>query len=181
MHSLVTPALALGNYVTPGIAWAAALVLATACAIRSAQRAGLDSRVMYWGGVCAVLGGIWGSHLLGIVVYGRDGDSLQWLRFWNGGKSYYGGLIGGGLCALGYFRIRGVSLLDYGDAMTPAVGLGYFIGRIGCFLNGDDYGIRTASRFAVEYPPGTEAHHVQVMNGWIAANWGNSLLGRLNE
>jgi phosphatidylglycerol:prolipoprotein diacylglycerol transferase len=55
----------------------------------------------------------------------------------------------------------------------PALALGYAIGRLGCFLNGDDYGTVSRVPWAVVYPSGTEAHADHVARGWISpgATW----------
>ena len=151
----------------PSLVWAAALVCALAWFTREAPRAGLDARAAYWTGVCALVGGLWGSHLLGLYVHGST-DPLAWLRIWTGGKSYYGGLIGGGLAVAACLRRRRLPLLACGDAIVPAISLGYAIGRVGCFLNGDDYGAPTHLPWAVVYPPGTEAYAAHAARGWIS-------------
>jgi phosphatidylglycerol:prolipoprotein diacylglycerol transferase len=148
--------------IDPSIVWGAGFVCAVLWAIRSARRSGVDDRAMYWACGCAIIGGLWGSHLLGLYVYGSDGEPWAWLRVWVGGKSWYGGLIGGAVAALLYFRLRRLPVLRYADALAPAVALGYAIGRIGCFLNGDDYGTLTDVPWAVQYTPGSEAHDAHV-------------------
>jgi phosphatidylglycerol:prolipoprotein diacylglycerol transferase len=155
------------HYFDPSILWGLAVPIAAAWAVREARRAGLDPLTAFGACLCAVLVGIWGSHALGVVVYHRIGESGAWWRFWVGGKSYYGGLIGGAVAALVYLRIRRAPVLVHADAIAPAVGLGYAVGRLGCFLNGDDFGIR-AGAWGVQYPSGTQAFDVHVDHGWIA-------------
>lgn len=157
----------------PGFVWIAALLAALAYSLRSARLLGLNPRVMYWAGVCAILGGLWGGHLLGLVVHGSDGEPLAWLRFWAGAKSYYGGLLCGALAGGVLLRLRRLSLLPYADGVVPAVALGYAIGRIGCFLNGDDYGTLSHLPWAVQFPGGAEAYLAHVARGLIdpAALW----------
>lgn len=154
----------------PGILWGAGLVAALAYALRTARRDGLEPRAMYWAGVSALLGGLWGGHLLGIVYYGTDGRPWAWLRFWSGGQAEYGGLIAGALAVALYVKVRKLPFLAYADAIVPAVALGVAIGRIGCFLNGDDFGTRTHLPWAVTFPPGTEAYADHFTRGWITAN-----------
>lgn len=151
----------------PGLVWAAALLAALAYSVRSARRLGLDPRSMYLVGVCALAGGLWGSQLLGLIVHGWQGGPFAWLRVWEGGKSYYGGLLGGALAGAAFLRFRRLSLLSYADAVVPAVALGYAIGRLGCFLNGDDYGTLSHLPWAVRYAVGTEAHAAHAARGWI--------------
>jgi phosphatidylglycerol:prolipoprotein diacylglycerol transferase len=118
----------------------------------------------------AILFGLWGGHLLGFVYYGTDGRPWAWLRFWSGGRAEYGGLLAGMFAIAIYLRIRKLPFLRYGDSMVPAVALGVAIGRLGCFLNGDDFGTRTTLPWAVTFPPSTEAYAYHLTRGWIASN-----------
>jgi phosphatidylglycerol---prolipoprotein diacylglyceryl transferase len=152
----------------PGLVWSVALLAALAYAVRSARLAGLNARAMYWAVVCSVLAGLWGAHLLSLLVHGWSGGPLAIFQFVQGGKSLFGGLLLGGLAAGLYFHARKLPVLAYADAGVPALALGYAIGRIGCFLNGDDYGTLTQVRWAVVYPPGTEAYQAHLERGWIS-------------
>lgn len=151
----------------PGMLWIMALLAGVAYAVRSARLSGLDPRATYWAGVCAVVGGVWGSHAL-VVLHDPHADSLALLRVWVGGKSFYGGLGGGTLAVLMYLRLRRLPIAKYADAGIPAVALGYAIGRLGCLVNGDDYGTLSNLPWAVQFPAGTEAHAAHVANGWIS-------------
>jgi phosphatidylglycerol:prolipoprotein diacylglycerol transferase len=162
-------AIVVPSAIEPGYFWLASMLVGLACSVGSASRLGLDPRPMYWTGVAAVAVGIWGSHLLGVLVNGTEGD-LIWLRVWEGGKSWYGGLFGGALGALVGFRIARCPVLRYADAMVPAVVLGYAIGRIGCFFNGDDYGMPSSLPWAVQYGPDTEAFYDQAHTHLIDAS-----------
>jgi phosphatidylglycerol:prolipoprotein diacylglycerol transferase len=152
----------------PGYVWAGALLGALAYAVRFARREGLDSRNVYWAGVFAIVFGLWGGHLLGIFYYGTDGRPWAWLRFWSGGQAQYGGLVAGAIAVLLFLKVRKISLLTYADVIAPAVALGVAIGRIGCFLNGDDFGSLSHLPWAVQFPHGTEAYADHLTRGWIA-------------
>jgi phosphatidylglycerol:prolipoprotein diacylglycerol transferase len=142
-------------------------LVALAYAVYSCRRSSLDPRSMYWAGVCACLGGLFGGHLMGLFVHGWPSGPFAVLRFWDSSKSYYGGLIGGAVALMVFCRLRRLSVLSYADASTPAVALGYAVGRVGCFLNGDDYGTLTRMPWAVTFPPGTEAYQAHLLRGWI--------------
>jgi phosphatidylglycerol---prolipoprotein diacylglyceryl transferase len=158
----------------PGLVSCAALVAAFTYAVRSAKRSGLDPRSMYWAVVCSSLGGLFGGHLLDLFVHGWQGP-YSLLQFWQGGKSLYGGLIVGGIVGGLFFHYRKLPVLAYADASMPALALGYAIGRLGCFLNGDDYGKLSNVPWAVAYPPGTEAYSEHVARGWINSGAPSSL------
>lgn len=155
--------------IDPGILWGAGLVAALAYALRMARRDGLDQRVIYWACALAILFGLWGGYLLGFVYYGTDGRPWAWLRPWSGGRAEYGGQLAGMLTVAIYLRIRKRPFLRCADAIVPAVALGAAIGRLGCFLNGDDFGTRTMLPWAVTFPPGTEAYADHYVRGWINA------------
>lgn len=163
-------ALRIFTNLDPGFVWAAALVGALACAVLSARRSGLDPREVYWASVVGLFFGIWGGHLLGIFYYGTDGRPWAWLRFWSGGQAQYGGLVAGALATVLFLKQRRLPLLSYADALAPAVALGVAIGRIGCFLNGDDFGALSRLPWAVQFPPGTEAYADHLSRGWINTN-----------
>jgi phosphatidylglycerol:prolipoprotein diacylglycerol transferase len=151
----------------PGLVWAVALVAALGYGLYGSRRSGLDPRSMYWTGICTMLGGLWGAHVLDLAANGSNGDPLAWVRFWVGAKSYYGGLFGGVLAGVVFLRLRRLPVLAYADAVVPAVALGYGIGRVGCFLNGDDYGTLSSLPWAVRYSPGTEAQVAHLTQGLI--------------
>jgi phosphatidylglycerol:prolipoprotein diacylglycerol transferase len=152
----------------PGMVWAAALLAASAHAVYSAWRAGLSTRAMYWAVVCSLLGGLWGANLLSLLVHGWDGGPLAAFEFVPGGKSLFGGLFVGGFAGWLYFHYRKLPFLAYADAAVPSLAMGYAIGRLGCFLNGDDYGSLTHARWAVVFPPGTEAYQDHLNRAWIS-------------
>jgi len=155
--------------VDPGILWGASLLAALLFTLRTAQREGLDPRAMYWAGTSAILFGLWGGYLLGFVYYGTDGRPWAWLRPWSGGRAEYGALLAGMLAIAIYLRVRKLPFLCYADAIVPAVALGAAIGRLGCFLNGDDFGTRSTLPWAVTFASGTEAYADHFNRGWIAS------------
>jgi phosphatidylglycerol:prolipoprotein diacylglycerol transferase len=146
--------------------WALAIIAALAYVVHLSGPRGLDRRTTYWAGVAAILGGLCSAHWLGCAVHGV-GDPLAWLEIWSGGNSYFGGLFGGALAGYLVIRSHGASARAYADASVPAIALGYAIGRVGCFLNGDDFGSLTNVPWAVRYPSGTEAHAAHAAWGWI--------------
>jgi len=89
-------------------------------------------------------------------------------RFATGaGLAAYGGILGGVAGSAWVLRREKKPVLPFLDAGIPAIGLGYFIARIGCFLAGCDYGVPTQSRLAVSYPRGSYAFIDHVSRGLI--------------
>ncbi len=153
----------------PGYAWAGAILAAMAYAVRSARREALDKRTVYWACVLGIVIGLWGGHLLGIFYYGTDGRPWAWLRFWSGGQAQYGGIVAGMVAVLLFLKFRKLSALQCADAIAPGVALGVAIGRIGCFLNGDDFGTLTRLPWGTRFAPGTEAYYDHLTRGWISS------------
>lgn len=79
----------------------------------------------------------------------------DWRMFFDrAGIVWYGGLIGG---ALAFFFVLHRRRLPTGqtlDAAAPALALGYSVGRVGCFLVGDDYGVPTDLPWGIAFPRG---------------------------
>lgn len=97
----------------------------------------------------AGVGGIVGGKVYYALLYG------DWrLLFDRAGLVWYGGLIGGALLVIWVIRRRRLPFAGVADAVLPGVALGYAIGRIGCFLVGDDYGRPTDSAVGVVFPQG---------------------------
>lgn len=100
--------------------------------------------------VAAVLGGLVGAKLYYAVLM-ADWSTL----FSRGGLVWYGGFAGGALAVAGLLWWRKQSIIAMGDAMAPALAAGYVLGRIGCFLVGDDYGRPTSLPWGVAFPQGS--------------------------
>lgn len=104
-------------------------------------------------GVAGVLGGLLGAKLLWAVEF-MGTAPLPDLLFSRGGLSWFGGLIGGvgtGLLMLRRYRVPLIRALA---AATPALAIGHAIGRVGCFLVGDDYGRPTELPWGLAFPEG---------------------------
>ena len=69
-----------------------------------------------------------------------------------GSLTLYGGVVLAFICGLLYLRVKKLALRELLDCFVPALLLAVAIGRIGCFLNGDDYGIVTDSSWGVVFP-----------------------------
>src|SRR5215468_5687521 len=100
--------------------------------------------------MAAAIGGIAGAKIYYAILF-RDWHLL----FDRAGLVWYGGLIGGCLACSWLIRRHRVDYLTACDAAAPALAIGYALGRIGCFLVGDDYGRPTTSWIGVAFPKGS--------------------------
>ncbi|MCP4446618.1 MAG: prolipoprotein diacylglyceryl transferase [Myxococcales bacterium] len=79
-------------------------------------------------------------------------DCLAVFKFWQGGLTFYGGMllaIPGGML---FARRRNIGALLAADLLAPALMLALAVGRVGCFLNGCCYGAETAGSLGVLFP-----------------------------
>src|SRR5690606_12972091 len=67
---------------------------------------------------------------------------------------WYGGLIGGVLAYYLQVRARKLPMATMFDATAACLAAGYAVGRMGCFLVGDDYGGYTEGPFGIAFPNG---------------------------
>lgn len=84
---------------------------------------------------------------------------LQILAFWEGGLTFYGGVIGAFLGAAAYFKIKNIPIRKGFDFILPLVALGHAFGRIGCFLNGCCGGrvCHTHEPWCIKFPDSVDA------------------------
>ena len=128
---------------------------------RELLRSGLSTAALD-AAIIGVTGGLVGAKLLWTIEFSGTAP-LADLLFSRGGLSWFGGLLGGvgaGLAALLWKRVPIVPALA---AATPALAFGHAIGRVGCFLVGDDYGEPTTLPWGMAFPQGlpptTDAVH----------------------
>src|SRR4051812_16305635 len=104
-------------------------------------------------GLAGVIGGMAGAKLLWVAEHLGESPLLD-LVFSRGGMSWFGGFVGGILAGLAMLERRRLPKLAVMAAATPALAIGQAIGRIGCFLVGDDYGRPSQLPWAVAFPQG---------------------------
>ena len=102
-----------------------------------------------------MLGGVGGSKLyFAIDVAIREGYPFFDLLFARAGITWYGGLMGGALAGVLACWRYGVPIRGFSVSVAPALAVGQALGRVGCFLVGDDYGKVTDVPWAVAFPKG---------------------------
>lgn len=104
--------------------------------------------------IAAVIGGVIGAKLWYVALTGDMNALLS-----RGGLVWYGGLIGGSVAVvLNGWRLR-VPMAWTAHLVAPALAAAYALGRVGCFMVNDDYGLPTSlpwgMRFRQGLPPST--------------------------
>ncbi len=116
---------------------------------RELRRRGLNEEYASDIVVAAVIGGIIGGKLWYVVLTQDPGALLS-----RSGLVWYGGFIGGAAAIyLNGLRKRVPARITC-DLAAPALAVGYALGRVGCFLVQDDYGIPTSLPWGMKFPEG---------------------------
>jgi len=119
---------------------------------RELVRSGMDGAKGVDAALVGVLGGLAGAKLLYVVEHWAEPLSDTLLS--RGGMSWFGGLTGGILAGVVMVLRQRLPLMAVLSAAAPALTLGQAIGRIGCFLVGDDYGRATTLPWGLAFPKG---------------------------
>jgi phosphatidylglycerol:prolipoprotein diacylglycerol transferase len=100
--------------------------------------------------VYSLLFGILGARVLYVILYHNQfADVKEMLFIWFGGLVSYGGMAGGLLCAYLMLKQKKENVYKWFDIGIIGINLGWAIGRIGCLLNGDSYGLLSSSKIAI--------------------------------
>jgi phosphatidylglycerol:prolipoprotein diacylglycerol transferase len=152
---------------TAGVLYSVGLACMVLLFLKRVGVAKLDNRLALTGAAvtmaCALLGArLWWFASEWTTGRPNLGDLLGGI-----GASTWGLYIGGATGALLYFRYRNTSALPFLDIAASCGGLGIFIGRLGCFMSGDDFGIPTSTILGMSYPIGSPAYSAQLARGLI--------------
>jgi len=138
---------------------------------RTANRLGLDGRRVIMTALFGYCGALAGAWLLGalsnLLTWFVEGGN-PWAIFQTGLHAY-GGFLGG--VAAGYYYLRRKEpdrKAEYLDVMSPGLGLGTAVTRIGCFLAGCDYGRIHYGLLGVRFPAQSPSGRQQIELGLIS-------------
>lgn len=137
------------------------LMVGFAAGLLYLQRACRGSALPPEGVVDLILGlllvAIISSRLLFVLLQWESysDDWREWLRVWEGGLSFHGGLGGGIAFVVWYARRHALRFWWLADLIAPGLALGYAFARVGCFLNGCCYGHPTDLPWGVVFPGAT--------------------------
>lgn len=125
--------------------------------ISEARRKRLDEKVINNMFLATMLSGIVGAKILylfeNVPVSELLSHPLDHLLS-RGGLTFYGGFFGALITVWTMARLNKISMWTIGDMAAPALALAYSIGRIGCLLVGDDYGVPSNLPWAMAFPKG---------------------------
>ena len=119
---------------------------------RELNRAGLPPGAVD-AAFAGIFAGLLGAKLWWTVEFFETAPFLS-LLLSRGGLSWFGGFTFGLSAGLLVIHLKRLPLLPTLAAAAPALAIGHAIGRIGCFLVGDDYGKESDLPWAVAFPEG---------------------------
>jgi phosphatidylglycerol:prolipoprotein diacylglycerol transferase len=146
----------IGELAVPayGIMLVVSFLVAILFVRRAAKRFNIPPVVIENLAFYVMLGVIIGGRLLYVMFHWHqyEHDLFGILRIWEGGMMFYGGLLGGLVGGLLYLKKENIPVLTISDVIAPAIALGEFFTRIGCFLNGCCFGTPSSLPWAVKFP-----------------------------
>lgn len=146
------------------IAFIAGFLVAKNQGIRFAIPPSKLTDIVLWG----FLGAILGARVFFLLLHqGYSSLTLAeicTLGSLDGGFSFHGGLVAGGVLGALVTRYHHVNVWRVADALSPGLALAMFFMRLGCLLNGCDYGIVTSVPWGIPLH-GSLRHPIQLYEG----------------
>ena len=153
---------------------------------RTGRSPDIAEPIVFWGAV----GGLVGARVLFVLSFPQQfiNDPISAITG-GGGFTFYGGLICGALSVYLIVRRYGISFLQGGDLVAPALAIGYAVGRVGCHLSGDgDYGSPTTLPWGFSYalgyiptPPGVLVHPTPIYETFLSLALAFILVGMIKR
>ena len=143
---------------------------------RTGYDEGLASDIVFW----AALGGVVGAKTYYLIEnFDRVLVDPKGMIFSGSGLVFLGGLLGGLLGVTMILKNNKLPWLVFSDLVAPLLILGYGIGRIGCFLVGDDYGLPTNLPWGISFDKGlppTNTQTFELYYPWVDISGINSFI-----
>ncbi|MDR0678831.1 MAG: prolipoprotein diacylglyceryl transferase [Puniceicoccales bacterium] len=102
-----------------------------------------------------LLGTVIGGRIGYALLYGIPGfwsNPLELLRVWHGGMASHGGFCGVLAALILFSRNRAIPLRPLADVASSLAPIGFFLGRIANFINGEVYGRISSLPWAIIFP-----------------------------
>jgi phosphatidylglycerol:prolipoprotein diacylglycerol transferase len=157
---------------TYGFFVAVGIFVAIQYLIRRGKAKGISEAAITDLSLYAIVAGLVGARITYVLqnlsYYARHFSEV--FKIWEGGLVFYGGFIAGTLAVVVYLRYhRDIRLGTLADIVAPALALGHFFGRLGCFFAGCCYGAPSHLPWAVTFcnaetlaPRGVPLHPTQL-------------------
>jgi phosphatidylglycerol---prolipoprotein diacylglyceryl transferase len=150
---------------TPAVMYALMMLAMLVLLVRRATRSDQSKYHALGAALWAMAGGLIGARLLFLLFHiDRVLITPEMIFNLSGATMSFGAYLGGAIGLILYIRRNSLPGLKYLDVCASILGLGPFIGRWSCFLNGDDFGTLSNAPWAVSFPHGSYpfAHQVEL-------------------
>jgi len=150
----------------PALVYSLTMLVCLLVFVRRNRRAGLVPYYAVGAAVSCMIGGLIGARLLFVLLWRPPPSRLLGeLLTVSGSTISWGAYLGGftGFCV--FLLLNRQRPLRYLDVLGSVMGLGPFLGRWACLLNGCDFGRPTMVPWAIEYPHGSLPFVAQVRAG----------------
>lgn len=137
-----------------GLMMAVAFGVGIWLAVRLGASRGLSAEQVTDLALVILIASIVGARILFVIPHWGDfsDDPLSVFWVWEGGLTFFGGVILAVLAAAVFVKRTGLSWWRVADSTAPSLALGIGIARIGCFLNGCCHGHPASGLFCVTFP-----------------------------
>ncbi len=138
---------------TYGFLIATGFLIGIFVATREARRLNVDTQVILDLAFYIIVGAIVGSRLFFVATrfsYYKE-NPLDIFKVWEGGLVFYGGFILAAIVCAWMIRKNNLKVWQTLDIFAPALAIGVFFGRLGCFFAGCCYGKPCSLPWAVTF------------------------------
>ncbi|MBP9706705.1 MAG: prolipoprotein diacylglyceryl transferase [Oligoflexales bacterium] len=145
-----------GDFIIPS--WFALFLVAATIAARLLLFYGekfykIDRAILAQLFICCYFGGLLGARFLSVLVEQKEVEGfwpviVATLQF--GPLTFYGGAFGTAIFGGVYIYLRRLNIRQMFDVALPPALLALALGRVGCFLNGDDFGLPVSEFLAAK-------------------------------
>jgi len=146
-----------------GFMLAVSFLIGIYLAVYRAKRYGVNPQHMLDLTVYIIVAAVVGSRLLYVLFHLGDYEHfVDVFALWQGGATFYGGLILAVVVSYAFTHRKGMPFLQVADVVSPSIALGIGITRIGCLMSGCCYGKPTTLPWAISFPPSSPAGYSEL-------------------
>ncbi|MCJ8347174.1 prolipoprotein diacylglyceryl transferase [bacterium] len=128
---------------TYGVCLATAFFFAVKLLVKRSAELGIEEEIVYDLAIISIFSAILGARIAYVYLawdhYSQN--LLEIIQIYRGGLVFFGGLIGGIIGGVSFWKYKKQEVLPMGDMIAISLSLGQGIGRIGCFFYGCCYGM----------------------------------------
>lgn len=152
----------------PSVVYPLTILVCAIVYVRRLRLTGTDARTALSSVLAGSIGAFVGAKLIYVIAHLQSYILLPSHLLAPGGTMSWGA-YGGAVTGIVFYAYRnGTPPLPSLDVLGSVLGLGPFIGRWSCLLNGDDYGKITNVPWAIQYPAGSIPFAAHVHDGLIS-------------